>query len=76
MAEDVLKDGDKVVRRAELGTVIANFPVGEKPADFEGDWPESPESPRGLVVVQWPGRKKLTVEPRDRVIKVDRGQAQ
>jgi hypothetical protein len=50
---------DTVARRAELGTIVEIY--GQRPEWFEGDWPES--SPRGVAVIKWPGRKKLTVEP-------------
>jgi hypothetical protein len=51
--------GDKVGRRAALGTVIGIYP--QQPDWYEGDWPES--HPRGVAIVKWPGRKKLTIEP-------------
>jgi hypothetical protein len=54
--------GDRVVRRAELGTIVGIYP--DKPGWFEGEWPESPpRGPRGMTIIKWPGRKKLTVEP-------------
>jgi hypothetical protein len=60
--------GDKVARRAELGTVVLAVAVGDPPEGFEGAWPESP--PRGVAIIAWPGRKKLTVEPVESLITV------
>ena len=50
---------DRVARRNALGTVIGIY--AEQPDWFDGDWPES--HPRGVAIIKWPGRKKLTVEP-------------
>ncbi len=58
--------GDRVARRAELGTIVGIYP--DKPDWFEGDWPESPH--RAMAVLKWPGRKKLTVEPVSSLITV------
>lgn len=51
--------GDKVARRAELGTIAGIY--SERPDWYEGDWPES--RPQALAIIKWPGHKKLTVEP-------------
>lgn len=59
--------GDKVVRRAELGTIAGIY--NERPDWYEGDWPESP--PRAMAIIKWPGRKKLTVEPVSSLITVN-----
>jgi hypothetical protein len=57
---------DKVARRDELGTITGIYP--DAPEWFEGDWPQGP--PRGMAIVKWPGRKKLTVEPISNLITV------
>ena len=56
-----MEKGDKVARKAALGTVVAILAAGERPEGFKGDWPESPQT--GVAAIAWPGRKKLTVEP-------------
>jgi hypothetical protein len=53
------KVDDRVARKAELGTIVGIY--ADKPDWFEGNWPES--QPRGMAIIKWPGRKKLTVEP-------------
>lgn len=57
---------DRVARRAEVGTIVGIYSV--KPDWFEGDWPES--TPRGMAIIKWPGRKKLTIEPVSSLITV------
>jgi hypothetical protein len=52
--------GDRVARRAELGTIIGIY-RGQQLDWFEGTWPEEP--PRAVAVIKWSGRKKLTAEP-------------
>lgn len=59
--------GDRVARRAELGTVIGIY-HGQQLDWFEGTWPGEP--PRAVAVIKWPGRKKLTVEPIGNLIQV------
>jgi hypothetical protein len=57
-----IRTGNPVARRAELGTVVAITSVGDKPATYEGAWPQHGGR---MAVVAWPGRKKLTIEPLD-----------
>ena len=63
MSNGIRKIGDRVTREAELGTIVALCP--DRPDWFEGEWPEPPPrgSSRGMAIVKWPGRKKLTMEP-------------
>jgi hypothetical protein len=56
----------KVAHQDKTGTVVGDAYIGDRPGGFEGEW--WPENGR-VVIVAW--RKKLTVEPRDRLAKLD-----
>lgn len=60
-----MRVGSQVARKEKMGTVVGIFHAFTF-ADPQppGDWPE----PTKMAIVQWPGRKKLTVEPPDSLL--------
>jgi hypothetical protein len=63
-----MRTGSQVARRNKMGIVVGfvtSFAFQGQPPP--GDWPE----PVKMAVVQWPGRKKLTLEPVDSLMSPD-----
>jgi hypothetical protein len=63
-----MRPGSQVARRDKMGIVVGFVTpfvfTGQPPP---GDWPK----PIKMAVVQWPGRKKLTLEPADGLLSPD-----